>query len=356
MSREPTPTTPIIARRVPPGIALNSPGPEFAEFLTPQKLRPKRRRRHLQHVAGEVQTLQAGPSVQGYTTVEGDLYRGAQADPTVVPEVEDDAITIGSSTSTSSSWSLGSNISRGRRATMAVFERFGEAIGVRRGSMSSDSDSGNEARSVLTAKTRRRRLSTVLARTISRGSASTAPERPKRQQLPRRREFTLVLPPTVDSDNHPSDRVVTTPALPTILEKIKQVRHSRGIAVESPLEVPRRPRSQPGTLRKPAFANPRPQAARAKTRVDVLRGKEEPTRPKSVSDLMGLVNPHGSSTSLSSMREESPPLWKDAKQEEGCWWLDVSCPGWEDLRDIGEVSRTGSPVLMIATRPASLDT
>jgi len=24
--------------------------------------------------------------------------------------------------------------------------------------------------------------------------------------------------------------------------------------------------------------------------------------------------------------------------KEGCWWLDVSCPSWEDLRDLGEVS------------------
>jgi magnesium transporter len=328
-------TTPIISRRVPPGIAINSPGPEFAEFLTPQKLRPKRRRRHLQHVA-EGSGMQAGPSVQGYTTVEGDLYRGAMADPTVTiaKVVEDDAITIESSTSSSSSWSLGSNISRGRRATMAVFERFGEAIGVRRGSMSSDSDA-DELRSVAT---RRRRLSTVLSRTISRGTASSAPERPKRQQLPRRREFTLVLPPSPESDNHPSDRVVTTPALPTVLERIKEVRSSRGIAVESPLEMPRRPRSMPGRKRQPVFANPRPQPARAKSRVEMLRGKDEPTRPKSVSDLMGLANPYGSSTSLSPLREEAPPEWKESKQKEGCWWLDVSCPGWEDLRDIGEVS------------------
>ena len=24
-------------------------------------------------------------------------------------------------------------------------------------------------------------------------------------------------------------------------------------------------------------------------------------------------------------------------QKDGCWWLDVSCPGWEDLRDLGEL-------------------
>jgi hypothetical protein len=25
--------------------------------------------------------------------------------------------------------------------------------------------------------------------------------------------------------------------------------------------------------------------------------------------------------------------------KDGCWWLDVSCPSWEDLRDLGEVCR-----------------
>jgi hypothetical protein len=25
--------------------------------------------------------------------------------------------------------------------------------------------------------------------------------------------------------------------------------------------------------------------------------------------------------------------------KDGCWWLDVSCPSWEDLRDLGEVRR-----------------
>lgn len=224
---------------------------------------------------------------------------------------------------------------------MAVIERFGEAIGVRRGSVSSGDSSVTDLRSVGTR--RRRRLSTVLSRTISHGTASSAPDRPKRQHLPRKREFTLVLPPSrTATDNFPVDRVVTTPALQTVLDRIKELRDSRGISVESPLEMTRRPRSMPGKKRPPAFAVPRPQPPRAKSRVEMLRGRdarEEPARPKSVSDLMGLANPYGSSMSLSELRDEtpSPGLWKEAKQEEGCWWLDVSCPSWEDLRDIGEV-------------------
>ena len=368
----PLPTTPIIrhfAPRNPVSLsaagqiqqqALQSPAPEFAEFLTPEKLRPKRRRKHLQTLAPFVTEPTAGPSHEGYRTVEGDLYRGAVVDPRsalpiVTPKggIEEDAITIGdsSTTSSSSSWSLGSNISRGRRATMAVIERFGEAIGVRRGSVSSGDSSVTELRSVGTR--RRRRLSTALSRTISHGTASSAPDRPKRQHLPRRREFTLVLPPSTSSENLPVDRVVTTPALQTVLDRIKDLRQSRGINVESPVEMIRRPRSMPGKKRQPGFAVPRPQPPRSKTRVEMLRGRdtrgEDPTRPKSVSDLMGLANPYSSSTSLSDLRDEaatptstpspspSPGSWNEAKQEEGCWWLDVSCPSWEDLRDIGEV-------------------
>ena len=356
----PLPTTPIIrhfAPRNPVSLsaagqvqlqALQSPAPEFAEFLTPEKLRPKRRRRHLQPSAPLIVEPTAGPSHEGYRTIEGDLYRGATVDPRsalpIVPPkgIDEDAITIGdsSTTSSSSSWSLGSNISRGRRATMAVIERFGEAIGVRRGSVSSGDSSVTDLRSVGTR--RRRRLSTVLSRTISHGTASSAPDRPKRQHLPRRREFTLVLPPSTTTENLPVDRVMTTPALQTVLDRIKDLRHSRGINVESPVEVVRRPRSMPGKKRQPAFAVPRPQPPRSKTRVEMLRAKdirEEPTRPKSVSDLMGLANPYGSSTSLSDLSNEtpSPGSGEEVKQEVGCWWLDVSCPSWEDLRDIGEV-------------------
>ena len=99
-------------------------------------------------------------------------------------------------------------------------------------------------------------------------------------------------------------------------------------------------------------------------------------RPKSASDLLGLKNAlSSSSTSIKSMAQAIPtrPLPKrghpfklpprpvfnrahtvigpasvfakpavaseDALEiKKGCWWLDVSCPTWEDLRDLGEVS------------------
>jgi hypothetical protein len=68
---------------------------------------------------------------------------------------------------------------------------------------------------------------------------------------------------------------------------------------------------------------------------------------------MGLANPYASNTSLPSFKQgegeasasktPSPPVPHPVDPQgkgkaKECWWLDVSCPGWEDLRDIGEVS------------------
>lgn len=100
-------------------------------------------------------------------------------------------------------------------------------------------------------------------------------------------------------------------------------------------------------------------------------------RPKSASDLLGLKDAvsSSSSTSIKSMAQANaarplprrghpfklPPrpvfnrahtvigpasvfakpaaASEDALEvKKGCWWLDVSCPTWEDLRDLGEVS------------------
>ena len=75
-------------------------------------------------------------------------------------------------------------------------------------------------------------------------------------------------------------------------------------------------------------------------------------RPKSVSDIMGLANPYDSTPSSGALRSNElltplragTPLTGSSKEErngkgkeKGCWWLDVACPGWEDLRDLGEV-------------------
>lgn len=352
------------------GVAAPSQ-PEFAEFLTPAKLRPKRRkgRQHLQTAVTPVEApLQAGPSHHGYTTTEGDLFRGTVSDPTRLPpqpQADDDAITIGgsSSTSSSSSWSWQSDLERGRRATMAVIERLGGAIGVRRGSVSTISTLGTEGRSEAATVTRRGRLSRILTRTATRGSGASSPERPKRQHLPRKREFTLLLPPDTTTNNPNSDRerVIRTPSLPTILERVRTLRQASGWSrdgASTPLEeVPiRRGGSAPGSTRPRArgaqsFVPPpipaRPGvASRAKSRVEALRmtSGDGLVRPKSVSDLMGLKNPYGSFTSLSALGEVTSPITEvrapnpDPKGKgKGCWWLDVSCPGWEDLRDLGEV-------------------
>ena len=412
--------SPILTHR-PLAEPLSPIHPEYAEILTPLKLRRRRRAHTLAQTAGPALPL-VGPSAQGYTTEEGDVYRGAAFDPRLgVPPVEDDAVTLGgtSTTSSSSSWSWASDIQRGRRATMAVIERFGERLGVRRGSHSSGSSdagsssaaSGHTRASGLAAAVRRR--SRRLSRSTTR---DTSPDRPKRQHLPRKREFTLLLPPpdatmaaamtgggdtlnplsrvntprgSLNSANNseeavstgetgPADRLITTPDLAVVLDKIRALRLAAGFGPETLATAPaadvpvRHARSAPGRSRprpRPgqgaSFAHPpviRPAVQRSKSRLEILRGLStaDVPRPKSVSDLMGMNNPYGSSTSLSAMRSGSDfkmpsrtttPLASPAlipgttrKQEsgKGCWWLDVACPGWEDLRDIGEVSRESS--------------
>ena len=110
--------------------------------------------------------------------------------------------------------------------------------------------------------------------------------------------------------------------------------------------------------------------------------KAEIVRPKSASDLLGmhrdsvsrshssthLHSPHHrkapefvlppvprpallrGQTGISVAQQPQPaidPTEADARIErklgkDGCWWLDVSCPSWEDLRDLGEVSSLAS--------------
>jgi magnesium transporter len=407
--------SPTIHSRTPyiqPSSGLSSASqPEYAEILTPLKLRRRRPHRTVPSNApslngiGIISTpLAPGPSTEGYYTINGDLFRNTTYDPTIPTTtalLDEDAVTIGGSSSTSSSsgssnWSWGSgNLERGRRATMAVFGRVGEALGVRRGSDSSSSSGDSDRRS------------RILSRTISTSGSSRSPERPRRQHLPRKREFVLLLPPPDgevgsgtgtprDSPSlngfvegvggfvsgvYPSDRVICTPSLPIVIERIRGLRTASGYTPESPSTPPtdvplRRGGSSPGQTRSrvpvatPAnglhnpvpnrpglrhghtsFANPPvPQ------RLQVLREVKEPIRPKSVSDLIGmkegltvvdgLKNIAGSSVSLSSMRDGGVVKAfglgdSDGKRRsKGCWWLDVSCPSWEDLRDLGEVSRS----------------
>ena len=366
---DPSHLSPILAVR--PLEPLTPSQPQYAEILTPLKLR--RRRRHaLEPVAGP-STL--GPSRQGFTTEEGDVFRGATFDPRLGPPlVDDDAVTLGgtSTTSSSSSWSWASDIERGRRATLAVIGRFGERLR-RRGSNASDASTISDTSGIVSVMRKRSRR---LSRSTTRDSS---PERPKRQHLPRKREFTLLLPPdsnplsrvatpmdsagSTSSDEpvtplYPPDRLITTPSLPVVLDHVRSLRAAAGIRPDSParpeIGVKKggsghgrpRPRLKHGAN---SFANPPiPRPARTMSRVDVLKSAELP-RPKSVSDLMGMHNPYGgSSTSIQSLKDKGTdfvlPSTSPAPSRQGSmeapkcgWWLDVSCPGWEDLRDIGEV-------------------
>lgn len=345
-----SPTVPIhrsattSSSRPPPVIAADhlSPQPQFAELLTPQKLR-RRKRQQVPENAPVAVPLTAGPSNHGFYTDDG-VYRGSATDPTHRPfPIDDDAITFSGSSSTSSS-STG-----GLDRAMAVFERFGTVIGVRRGSGSSGSTiSGSH----LERRSRR------LTRT---STAETVVNGPKRQYLPRKREFVLLLPPSKetstksrgsvssqDEREQPPERLVTTNSLPIVIEHIKRLRTASGMLPETLPETPDIPRPRPKMPRGSASFAPPPIPHRpTRSRLQTLR--EVPVRPKSVSDLLGVTNSYGSSPNLGVIRSgEFPlpsrvgtPMKEDVKgqgKEKGCWWLDVSCPTWEDLRDLGEVS------------------
>ena len=232
-------------------------------------------------------------------------------------------------------------------------------------------------------------MSRILTRTTSHTRSDTS-DRPRREHIPKKREFTLLMPPPPGNNSpppvyqfhedlahetlpkvtdYPPDRVIVTPSLPEVIERLRAIRAANGHFAETPPQTPgvsghggvplgRKPRSAPGHSRKghPTFAAPpvpRPGygavGGRSSNRLQALR-EEAPIRPKSVSDLMGLARPSGSSSvSLTSLKDSTervpspaptlalPEYAKGKGKGKGCWWLDVSCPGWEDLRDIGEL-------------------
>lgn len=407
------PPTPILALGTP---ALPDQ-PEFAELLTPAQLRRRRRPRAalpsdapaaMGAFAGR--PLLAGPSRLGWTTSDGDLYRGAHSDPSAVAQVpeddHDDAVTIASASSGSSLWSWGSG--GFPAAAGAVVRRLGDAIGRRRGSASSTSDSSStistsSSSSDGAASRIAGRLGRALTRTMSRATDNSVEDRPKRVHVPRRREFTLVLPseegklssgtstPVLEMDitspplggvtpASTPNRVITTPVLPPLLEAIRTARLRVGILnpdIDAPParvrgkagpEIPvRRGGSGPGrargaqrTFTAPPVPRPAPPGpSRTLSRVDVLRSSAGvPLRPKSASDLLGLSAPR--STSDLNLRAHSEahvgddysipteptipsptPTISDVTvappKAPAAWWLDVSCPTWKDLRDIGEL-------------------
>ena len=385
-----------------------SPNPEFAELLTPAKLR--RRKRHIPRVT--LPAAIAGPSREGWQTGE-DVYRGAINDPTILPDqpipIDDEAISLGGSSSSSSSgssgstWSIVSDLERGRRRTVAAIERFGERIGVRRASSaSSDHSVGSileRQQQELRHKTSRRmsqRLTRNLTLTRSRSRRSSIDSShsnaPRRQYIPRKRQFTLLV----------NGETTTTPNLATVLAKVRELRVQAGLEAPVPSRggsgqgrkrmarpvMPRgktsfvpppkpvRPLGRLGTqsrlsaLRAGAGASPTasPPITPLATPTGAILGNGMGPRPLTPAELMGLTSP-ASAPNLTSLREfpsntitdpqskrsslealalpssangsgtPSPPstaAFLPAKPKV-TWWLDVGCPTWEDLRDIGEL-------------------
>ena len=369
--------SPILAAAIPSAaLSPSNPPPQYAEDFTPLKLRKKKHPHVPQHAIEHVAHHHAiGSFAEGFYTPEGDLYRGAMFNPTVPAQaIEEDAVTLGSSTSSSSNWSWASGLSAGRRAK-AVIERVGEALRVRRGSGSS---SDTETESQISGGLAMRRSKTM-SRSKSRSRRLSRPTtvesedaRPKRQHLPKRREFLLLLPPdepggsgldlsvsrvatpaasTSDvgqkTPSYPPDRVITTPSLPVVMDHIRSLRAKAGITPITDDPKPTRGGSLPGKSRRPkvrqtaSFVNP--PVPQHRSRLQALRESSalNVPRPKSVSDIMGMLG--GSSTSLSAMRDSPMPSPSgsgegvDKGKGKGCWWLDVACPEWEDLRDLGEV-------------------
>ncbi|GMK53933.1 hypothetical protein CspeluHIS016_0105190 [Cutaneotrichosporon spelunceum] len=356
------PPTPILTQTPAPN--PDSDRPEFAELLTPAQLR-KRRRPHATLALDTPEGLDPSPAADPAQTVPND-----------------DAVTVSSGSSSSSSWSWGSGGVAG--ATRAVVQRIGGAIGVRRGSMSTvdtgyASSATSSSSSSEGAATRViGRLGRALTRTVSRGTIDSTEERPRRVYVPRRREFTLLLPddnwtpgdatplstPPLEMTSPaptPTARVITTPVLQPILEAVKKARAAAGITPDLAIRqrqhrrkevAMRRGGSAPGRSRQPrTFTAPlprRPAVPRTLSRLEELRatsGVPLPVRPKSASDLLGMVGARSDSvTSLGGLvgeletKTSSPQKSVDEHaRPRGAWWLDVSCPTWKDLRDIGEL-------------------
>ncbi|KAK4687837.1 magnesium transporter, partial [Tremellales sp. Uapishka_1] len=330
------PSSPIL--NTTPGRPLvESLRPQFAEELTPLKFRRKARHANLRDQLPAVEP-QAGPSLVGFYTIEGDLFRGASQDPTLERErerereVDEDAISLGESSTNSSASS--SSAWGGRR----VMERVGEALGVRRGSHSSD-ESG--VSSLAMGGLRRRK---------SRSPSVVSEDKAKREHLPRKREFKLMLP---DASGDGGERVIKTPALPVILDQIKALRLASGRLVQ-PNPSPDVPITRGGSA--PGVSRPRPKVSRkVASFVSSPNPLSRPTQsrlhtlkvnPISASDLLGIPK-NNSTGSLASLRTTefampsrvATPTRLSNKDEEkkGCWWLDVACPGWEDLRDLGDL-------------------
>lgn len=218
----------------------------------------------------------------------------------------------------------------------------------------------------------------------------------RRVRLPKRREFCLMLPLSsaspvedidigdirtsnleVDVNNLPPQhvafadaspvidlpslhgRLVTTPSLPIVLGKIRDERIRTGY--QDPAELQARAEKLARDLEankklaRKQQHHQRKRMARRQAR-DQKRGmvstksERDRVQPFSASDLLGIngnriprtfeyparqLPPPSILPRLESSTTPTPP--EPAQPFKGCWWLDVSCPTWEDLRDIGEM-------------------
>lgn len=361
-------------------------------------------------------------------------------------------------------------------------------------SSSSSEDDGATSSGIFRRRRQRRR--SVRSRTASRRSQSPdalSTGTMRRRQIPTRREFTLMLPRPIGEDDisettiietQPSTarvrialpssaeealytgpigispleqpthdwhgRLITTPALKTVIEKIRDERKKSGYEAAFQAETEKREArerrkrkrrhhthirvdenngdngrqsSEEGRRRRHHEESEADQRTRRRTnrnRVEQLRASHEPykvrfdnpsnplsrhnasetalsdltnrqrlsdprlsegdiIRPKSAADLLGLRDAIASSSStsvkslgpgavprplakrgqpfklpprpvfhraqttagtVSSLAKPFAPNEDAPEVKKGCWWLDVSCPTWQDLRDIGEVSTT----------------
>ncbi len=195
-------------------------------------------------------------------------------------------------------------------------------------------------------------------------------------------------------------RLMTTLVLPKIISAIRRIRNESGyfapqaVMKSPPMSSPlhrsgmrhqhkstkgkRNKRSRLDQLRQDFQEEPKETVKRTSSdpKVAGLAANQSTSilAPKSASDLLGLVGqtsvPHiGGKKHPKQPREFAlpprplmtpPPLVSPGERpnpfslgeamrkkheasnamtpKEGCWWLDISCPGWEDLRDLGEVS------------------
>jgi len=187
-------------------------------------------------------------------------------------------------------------------------------------------------------------------------------------------------------DPRTSDRVIVTPVLPPVLEAVRNARIAAGVIPPAPEPAPqprrhahhagghgghgksklgapdvpvRRGGSAPGKKREFALPTvPRPQFTRAQSRVEALKATASApfvVRPKSASDLLGMTAPSatpslasddngipteppgGTPSTTSSPPLPATPAPTIRHHPRAAWWLDVSCPTWKDLRDIGEL-------------------